>query len=60
MGGIVVNVIYQLNKQYTFRVRATEALTIGFKIRYWQNAVYTSGISTNFVENKYEATGTTT
>ena len=48
-----------LNKQYTFRVRATEALTIGFKIRYWQNAVYTSGISTNFVENKYEATGTT-
>jgi hypothetical protein len=48
-----------LNKQYTFRVRATEALTIGFKIRYWQNAFYTSGISSNFVENKYEATGTT-
>jgi len=47
-----------LNKQYTFRVRATEALTIAFKIRYWQNAFYTSGITSNFVENKYEATGT--
>ena len=46
-----------LNKQYTFRVRATEALTIAFKIRYWQNAFYTSGITSNFVENKYEATG---
>ena len=48
-----------LNKQYSFRVRATEALTIGFRIRYWQNAFYTSGITSNFVDNKYEATGTT-
>lgn len=48
-----------LNKQYTFRVRATNAISISFNVQYWQNAVYTSGISTNFVENKYEATGTT-
>jgi len=49
-----------LNKQYAFRVRATEGINISFNIRYWQNAVYTSGITTNFVSNKYNATSTIT
>ena len=49
-----------LNKQYAFRVRATEGISISFNVRYWQNAIYTSGITTNFVNNKYNATSTMT
>ena len=49
-----------LNKQYAFRVRATEGISISFNVRYWQNAIYTSGITTNFVSNKYNATSTMT
>ena len=49
-----------LNKQYAFRVRATNAISISFNVRYWQNAIYTSGITTNFVSNKYNATSSMT
>jgi len=49
-----------LNKQYAFRVRASEGISISFNVRYWQNAIYTSGITTNFVSNKYNATSTMT
>jgi len=49
-----------LNKQYAFRVRASEGISISFNVRYWQNAIYTSGTTTNFVSNKYNATSTMT
>ena len=44
-----------LNKLIQFQIRADEGIGINITCEYWQNAVYTSGISTNFVENKYYA-----
>jgi hypothetical protein len=49
-----------LNKQYSFRVRAAEALTMGFKIIYSQNSVVATATQNyDVVQNTYIATGTT-
>jgi len=51
-----------LNKQYQFRVKATDAITISFECRYLQNAGFFDGSVTIYqiISNNYYATSTMT